>query len=79
MLQAEHLREPENWELVKQARVFYSAGFFITVSPESILEVAKHACENNKVYCMNISAPFITQVGKHWPSLKQSQAQALPS
>ena len=69
-LQVEHLREPENWELVKQARVFYSAGFYITVSPESILEVAKHACENNKVYCMNISAPFITQVGKHWLCLK---------
>lgn len=71
---AEHLREPENWELVKQARVFYSAGFFITVSPESILEVAKHACENNKVYCMNISAPFITQV----PPFKKTLTDAMP-
>ena len=40
----------------------YSAGFFITASPESIMLVAKHCAETNKIYCMNISAPFICQV-----------------
>lgn len=39
-------------------------GFFLTVSPESILKVAKHASENNKVFCMNLSAPFISQFFK---------------
>ena len=43
-------------------QVIYSAGFFITVSPESIMAAAKHCAENDKVYCMNISAPFIVQV-----------------
>lgn len=36
-------------------------GFFLTVSPESILTVAKHAAENNKTFMMNLSAPFIPQ------------------
>lgn len=61
-LQVDHVKQPENWALVEAARVIYSAGFFITVSPESILLVAKHCAANNKVYCMNLSAPFISQV-----------------
>ncbi|MBN3274825.1 ADK kinase, partial [Polyodon spathula] len=39
-------------------------GFFITVSPESILKVAKHASEHNKVFSLNLSAPFISQFFK---------------
>lgn len=61
-MQVDHVKQPENWALVEAARVIYSAGFFITVSPESILLVAKHCAENNKAYCMNLSAPFISQV-----------------
>lgn len=63
-LQVDHVKQPGNWALVEAARVIYSAGFFITVSPESILLVAKHCAANNKVYCMNLSAPFISQVRK---------------
>ena len=39
-------------------------GFFLTVSLESILKVAKHAAENNKVFCLNLAAPFISQFFK---------------
>lgn len=41
-----------------------SQGFFLTVSLESILKVAKHASENNKLFCLNLSAPFICQFFK---------------
>lgn len=33
---------------MEAARVIYSAGFFITVSPESMLLMAQHACANDK-------------------------------
>uniref|UniRef100_A0A3Q3KRL7 Adenosine kinase n=1 Tax=Monopterus albus TaxID=43700 RepID=A0A3Q3KRL7_MONAL len=56
-----HLDLDSNWELVKKAKVYYIAGFFLTVSPESILKVAKHASDNNKIFSMNLSAPFISQ------------------
>ncbi|XP_037547400.1 adenosine kinase b isoform X3 [Nematolebias whitei] len=56
-----HLDLDSNWELVEKAKVYYIAGFFLTVSPESILMVAKHAAENNKIFCVNLSAPFISQ------------------
>lgn len=56
-----HLDTPEATELVERAKVYYMAGFFLTVSVESILRVGKHAAENNKTVCLNISAPFIAQ------------------
>ncbi|XP_068161166.1 adenosine kinase-like isoform X2 [Antennarius striatus] len=59
-----HLDLDGNWELVEKAKVYYIAGFFLTVSPESILKVAKHASENNKIFCTNLSAPFICQFFK---------------
>ena len=55
----EHLLLPENWALVEKARIAYISGFFLTVSPDSILEVAKHCAETNKMFLMNLSAPFI--------------------
>lgn len=39
-------------------------GFFLTVNPEVIQIVAKHAYENNKMFMMNLSAPFISDVFK---------------
>ncbi|KAM4607756.1 adenosine kinase [Polymixia lowei] len=59
-----HLDVEENWQLVEKAKVYYIAGFFLTVSLESILKVAKHASENNKLFCLNLSAPFICQFFK---------------
>jgi len=53
----DHLKS--NWEVVEKARFYYSAGFFLTVSVESMLMVAKHAAENGKVYAMNLSAEFL--------------------
>ncbi|GBF90549.1 adenosine kinase-like [Raphidocelis subcapitata] len=71
---ATHVTAPDNWALVEAARVFYSAGFFITVSPESIMAVAQHCAANDKTYCMNLSAPFIMQV----PPFKKVLTDALP-
>jgi len=59
-----HLEEEENWSLVAAARCVYSAGFFLTVSTESMLKVAKHCAAANKTYCLNLSAPFLCQFFK---------------
>ncbi|XP_075697969.1 adenosine kinase isoform X3 [Rhinoderma darwinii] len=61
---AKHLDLKENWQLVEKAKVYYIAGFFLTVSPESILKVATQSSENNKIFSMNLSAPFISQFFK---------------
>jgi len=49
---------------MKEAKFYYSAGFFITVSFESQLLVAKHAAETNKFFMTNFSATFIPQFYK---------------
>lgn len=74
------LKQEENMAVLQKARVVYSAGFFITVSPESIMVCAEHCASvkssdgKKKQYCMNISAPFIVQV----PPFKKALMDALP-
>ena len=70
----DHLQKPENWAVVEAARVIYSAGFFITVSPDSMMAVAKHCAENDKTYCLNLSAPFICEV----PPFKKTIMDLMP-
>ena len=60
----EHLDQPDNWAVVDKAKLVYSAGFFLTVSVDSMVRVAKHCAENNKTYCLNLSAPFLIQFFK---------------
>lgn len=60
----DHLKRPENWALVEKAKYYYIAGFFLTVSPESIMLVGEHATSRSKVFMMNLSAPFICEFFK---------------
>lgn len=59
----EHL-DNIGWVHVERAQIMYISGFFLTVSPPSIIKVGKHAAENNKVFCLNLAAPFICQFFK---------------
>lgn len=58
-----HLRDAAQWSVVEQARLFYIAGFFLTVSPESVAVIGEHvAAHAEKTLCMNLSAPFLLEV-----------------
>jgi adenosine kinase len=57
---ASHLQE--NIKLLQSAKIVYSAGFFITVSPESIEIASQEMLKTGGTYCLNLSAPFIVQV-----------------
>ncbi|KAF3992427.1 hypothetical protein FT663_00707 [Candidozyma haemuli var. vulneris] len=61
---AAHLQKPENWALVENAKYYYIGGFHLTVSPEAIELLGKHAADNNKIFSLNFSAPFIPQFFK---------------
>lgn len=56
-----HTMKPEVQAAIAKAKVFYTAGFFLTVpeGPESMMHVAEHAAANDKLYCFNLSAPFL--------------------
>jgi adenosine kinase len=51
----------ENMHLVEEARLLYGTGFFLTVSPESLIAFGEHAVAKNKPYLFNLSAPFLME------------------
>merc|ERR1719310_211568 len=57
-----HCKQPENWKIVEDAKIVYSAGFFATVSGESIKLASEQKGKDGGLYCMNLSAPFLMQV-----------------
>lgn len=54
-----HLETDKAKEIYQSAKFFYIAGFFLTVSVESLKVVAEHALAEDKTFCLNLSAPFI--------------------
>jgi len=67
-----HLETDLAKEIIQSAQVYYVAGFFLTVSVESLLQVATHAANHNKIFSINLSAPFIVDF------FGDQLAQALP-
>eukprot|EP00941_MAST-03F_sp_MAST-3F-sp1_P004294 g4294.t1 len=59
-----HLDTEEAKKAIEAAEVFYCSGFFLTVSPPSLMRLAKHACEKKKVFMLNLAAPFLCQFFK---------------
>ncbi|XP_012289164.1 adenosine kinase 2 [Orussus abietinus] len=59
-----HIQEAENHKLLQDAKYIYISGFFLTVSPETIQMVAKYAYQENKIFAMNLSAPFLCEFYK---------------
>jgi len=56
-----HLETSESKVIYERARFFYIAGFFLTVSMESLVLVAEHSLAMDKIFCLNLSAPFIIE------------------
>jgi len=60
----DHIQKTENKKLIENAQFYYISGFFLTVSPPSVQEIAKYALAHNRPFIMNLSAPFISQFYK---------------
>ena len=56
-----HIHKTEMQSAIECAQYFYITGYFVTHSLETILEVGKHAAQHNKLFSMNLSAPFVPQ------------------
>lgn len=59
--QPSFLADPAIAALVAAAQVFYVEGYFLTVSVPAILDLAKHSLAHGKTFCLNLSAPFLSQ------------------
>jgi len=72
---ASHLKEAAQMQVLDAAKIVYSAGFFITVSPESMDIASEKTVEKGTTYCLNLSAPFIVQV----PPFRAQLEKLLPA
>jgi len=54
-----HLETAQSKAIYEAAKFYYIAGFFLTDSVESLVVIAEHALSNDKIFCLNLSAPFI--------------------
>jgi adenosine kinase len=46
----DHLKQPEIWKLVEEARVYYVGGYHLTVCVPAIMALAEEAAAKDKVY-----------------------------
>ncbi len=61
----EHLKQPEIWKLVEQARVYYVGGYHLTVCVPAIMALAEEAAASkDKLFGLSLSAPFIPKFFK---------------
>ena len=56
-----HLETEKAKEIIDSAEIYYSAGFFLTVSVPSLVKVAEEFVAKNKIVALNLSAPFIVE------------------
>jgi len=70
----DHVKGAANLAILQQAKIVYSAGFFITVSTDSMKLAAAEAAKTGAKYCLNLSAPFLMQV----PPFKAFILEILP-
>lgn len=49
---------------VTYQKYIFRQGFFLAVSPESLMRIAKQAFEKNQIVALNVSAPFVLEFYK---------------
>jgi len=54
-----HFESAEIQAVVEASQVFYSASFFLTVSPQTSVAIGQHCLAKNKTFIINISATFV--------------------
>lgn len=60
----DHLEKEECKKSIEAAKFFYASGFFLTVSPDSVMQLMVHANQHGHLFVMNLSAPFVSQFYK---------------
>jgi len=54
-----HFLSTEIQEVVANCDIYYSSSFFLTVSPQTSIQIGKYSLEHNKLFVINIAATFI--------------------
>ncbi|CAL8102167.1 unnamed protein product [Calicophoron daubneyi] len=58
-LTLDYVERKDVWEYVERAHVYYVAGFAINACFDALLRIGAHSQANGKLFCFNLSAPFL--------------------
>jgi len=72
--QHSHFESAEIQELVKKVEIVYSTGFFLTVSPQTLIELGQHCNQHNKKFIFSVAATFPVEF--YWDNMKKVIAYA---
>lgn len=64
----DHLKQPQIWKLVEQAKVYYVGGYHLTVCVPAIMALAEQAASENKVRLYLLTGTFL-HINIHPPDL----------
>ncbi|CCW66443.1 unnamed protein product [Phytomonas sp. Hart1] len=61
-LSLQHFKHPDVQRSIRDASLYYAEGFFLNTvsSPQGLLAVAQHSKQYGKIFCLNLSAPYIS-------------------
>ncbi|CCW60752.1 unnamed protein product [Phytomonas sp. EM1] len=61
-LSLQHFKNADVQRSIKMASLYYAEGFFLNTvsSPHGLLAVAEHSKQYGKIFCFNLSAPYIS-------------------
>jgi len=57
----EHYLSEEIQKLLENVDIVYTTGFFLTVSPQTMVEIGKHCVEKGKLFVFLVAAPFLCE------------------
>ncbi|KOB76075.1 Adenosine kinase, partial [Operophtera brumata] len=73
----DYLATEESRKSIEAAKYFYASGFFVAVSPDAIMQLAKHSHAKGLSFVMNLSAPFIALQIAAMPKLSDKRQRAV--
>jgi len=60
----DHVKKPENWVYVEKADFIYVTTYVLNVASEGVLSLGEYASQNDKVFALNLSAPYLCSMHK---------------
>jgi len=56
-----HFESVEIQQVLNECSILCGTGFFLTVSPETLVALGEHCLKNNKLFIFSIAAPFVCE------------------
>jgi len=72
--QHSHFVSEEIQSLLNKISIVYTTGFFLTVSPQTLIELGQHCNSNNKTFVFSIAATFPVEF--YWENMQKVIAHA---